>query len=179
MLAALKKRDKNIAEYILYLYHVEDLIRAFNLDIDMIREKLTPTYRSDDVTADKISDWYNNLILMMEKEGKKEKGHVRFLLNLITDLNELHLKLIETGFDKKYSSIFNTVSGFLAELKRKNPEADSDVRIALDGIYGYLMLKVRKKSINSSTKEAIKSLSHWLSYLSFYYRDFENGKLKI
>ena len=176
---ALKKRKENIAEYILYLYQVEDLIRAFDLDIAMIKEKLMPGYRSDDITSDKILDWYKNLIVMMEKEGKKEKGHVQFLSNLIADLNEFHLKLRETETDKKYMSVFSAVSGLLDELREKNPDAESDVQIALDGVYGYLILKIRKRQISSSTEEAIKRLSYWLGYLSSLYRDFENGKLEF
>ncbi len=179
MIEASKKRKENIAEYILYLYQVEDLIRAFNMDMELIKEKLIPAYRVDEVTAVKISDWYENMILMMEKEGKKEKGHLQFLSNLIADLNEFHIKLTETEIDKRYNSVFKAISGYLTELQKKNPEAGSDIGIALDGVYGYLILKIRKKDISTTTEEAIKRISHWLGYLSNLYRDFENGKLEF
>jgi len=179
MIEASKKRKENIAEYILYLYQVEDLIRAFDMDIELIRERLIPAYSADEVTAGKISDWYKNMIVMMEKEGKKEKGHLQFLSNLIADLNEFHIKLRETDIDKNYNSVFNAISGLLTELQQKNPDADSDVQIALDGVYGYLILKIRKREISNSTEEAIKRLSQWLGYLSVLYSDFEKGKLEF
>ena len=34
MLIAQSKRKENIAEYLLYMWQVEDIIRAFGLDID-------------------------------------------------------------------------------------------------------------------------------------------------
>ena len=104
MLVALIKRKENIVEYILYLYQIEDLIRAFSMDIDLINEKLIPEYKSDRETSLKISEWYSNLIVMMGKEGKKEKGHLQFLLNLISDLNEFHIKLRVTEADEIYNS---------------------------------------------------------------------------
>jgi hypothetical protein len=179
MLQALKKRKENIAEYILYLYQVEDLIRAFDLDIELINEKLIPVYRTDKVTSDKISDWYKNLILMMEKEGKNEKGHLQFLSNLIADLNEFHIKLMETEVVKNYNSVFNEVSGLLAELHQKNQNAESVVQVGLDGVYGYLILKIHKRKISSATEDAIKRMSYWLGFLSNLYKDFENGKLEF
>jgi len=51
------------------------------------------------------------------------------------------------------------------------------VEVAIDGIYGYLLLKIQKKPITNETAEAIKRLSHWLSHLSRLFRDYEKGDL--
>ncbi|WP_347164130.1 DUF4924 family protein, partial [Parabacteroides merdae] len=37
MIIARRKRKENIAEYLLYMWQVEDLIRANNFDMDSIR----------------------------------------------------------------------------------------------------------------------------------------------
>ena len=37
MITASQKRKENIAEYLLYMWQIEDLIRANGLDIDKIR----------------------------------------------------------------------------------------------------------------------------------------------
>ncbi len=179
MLVALKKRKENIVEYILYLYQIEDLIRAFSMDIDLINEKLIPEYKSDRETSLKISEWYSNLIVMMGKEGKKEKGHLQFLLNLISDLNEFHLKLRVTEADEIYNSTYREVMNLIFELKEKNPLAGNDIEIALDGVYGYLILKIQKKNISTPTEEAVRRLSHWLGYLAQLYRDFEAGNFEF
>lgn len=177
MLIAQKKRKENLAEYILYLYQVEDLIRAFQLDMDLINQKLVSGYQADEKTTAEISRWYENLVMMMQKEGKQKKGHLQFIDNLLGELNEFHLRLLETRADKMYVSIFQAVAGLLTELKQKNPDAVSDVQLAIDGIYGYLMLKIQKREISAETEEAVKRLSQWLAHLSKQFKDYEQGDL--
>lgn len=179
MLVARQKRKENIAEYILYLYEVEDLIRAFRLDMDLINENLVSRYQVEQKTKKDISDWYENLVAMMEKEGKQEKGHLQFLLNLVNDLHEFHLRLMHTEIEPMYVSVYKAVAGLINELKQKNPEAANEVQVAIDGIYGYLMLKIQKKEITPETRDAVKRMSNWLSHLSKLFRDFESGDLEI
>jgi hypothetical protein len=179
MLIAQQKRKENIAEYILYLYQVEDLIRAFQLDMVLINEKLVSSYAADEKTTAEISSWYENLVLMMEREGRQEQGHLQFLENLVSELNEFHLRLMNDEVDAKYISVYAAVAGMIAELKKKNPDASGDVQVAIDGIYGYLMLKIQNKTISPETIEAVKKLSHWLSSLSILFRDYESGDLQM
>lgn len=179
MLVAQKKRKENIAEYILYLYQVEDLIRAFHLDMDLINDKLVAKYRAGEKTSGEISEWYENLVMMMEKEGIREKGHLQFITNLLGELNEFHLRLLDTKTDNIYISIYQTVAGLVNELKQKNTQSTTDVQVAIDGIYGYLILKIQQKEISDETEEAVKRLSHWLAHLSKLFRDYEKGDLEF
>lgn len=179
MLIAQKKRKENIAEYILYLYQVEDLIRAFQSDLDLINERLVTAYKANEKTSGEISDWYANLVIMMEKERITDKGHLQFLLNLIAEINQLHLKLLSSESEKAYNQSFNTISGILSELKQKNKTAENDIQVGLDAIYGYLLLKMKKAEISEETEQAIKLLSHWLGQLSGKFREFESGTLEI
>ena len=98
MLEAKQKRKENIAGYILYLFQIEDLIRAFKFNMEIIQKQLVSRYNADEKTSGEILEWYKNLALMMEKEGVREKGHLQFLTNHIGDLNEFHLKLLEKYF---------------------------------------------------------------------------------
>jgi hypothetical protein len=179
MLVAKQKRKENIAEYILYLYQIEDLIRAFKFDMALIEEKLVANYKADENTSKVISDWYQNLVVMMEKERIQEKGHLQFLTNLISDVNEFHLKLMETGEDKIYVQTYKTVAGLVEELKQKNPSAKNDVDLGITAIYGFLLLKMQQKNISIDTTEAIKRISTWLSVLSKLYKDFETGDFEF
>lgn len=179
MLVAQKKRIENIAEYILYLYQVEDLIRAFHLDMDSINENLVTRYQVEKEAKQDISDWYKNLVKMMEKEGKQKTGHLQFLKNLVNDLHEFHLRLMHTEAEPMYVSVFEAVAGLVNELKQKNPDAENDVQVAIDGVYGYLLLKIQKKEITDETQEAVQRISNWLSHLSKLFKDFESGDLEI
>ena len=37
---AKKLKQKNIAEYLIYMWQIEDMIRAYSLDIDLIEKEL-------------------------------------------------------------------------------------------------------------------------------------------
>lgn len=179
MLTAKQKRKENIAEYILYLFQVEDIIRAFKLDLVSIENHLISQYQADEKTKTEISDWYRNLVAMMEKEGIQENGHFQFLINLINDLNEFHLKLVKDNLEKEYGNEFKSVSGLISELNMKGNVVKNDLQTSLDAIYGYLMLKIQKKEITPETTEAIKMLTQWLSYLSKLFKDYESGDLEL
>jgi len=179
MITAQQKRKENIVEYILYLFQIENLIRAFQFNISIIEKQLVSQYRVDEKTNQEISDWYKNLVLMMEKEGIREKGHFQFLTNLINDLNEFHLKLMEVGIDKEYVLEFQSISGLITELNMKSKAKKSDLQISLDGIYGFLLLKLQQKEITAETTDAVKRLSKWLSLLSKLFKDFELGDLEL
>src|SRR5680860_496245 len=113
MHVARQKRKENIAEYILYMYQVEDLIRAFQLDMELIEKKLISGYNVEEETSGEIIEWYKNLVVMMEKEGIREKDHLQFLINQIQELNEFHLKLMETAIDQMYVRTFQAVAGLV------------------------------------------------------------------
>lgn len=179
MLVAQQKRKENIAEYILYLYQVEELIRAFKFDLPLIDERLVAAYKVDEKTADEIRNWYSNLVIMMDKEGIREKGHLQFLSNLIVDVNDFHLRLLQDGNEKVYIQNFQLIAGLLAELKLKNKTAENDVQLALDSIYGFLLLKMKNADVSNETAEAIQRLSKWLSSLSKLYKDFEKGEFSF
>ncbi len=179
MLVAKQKRKENLAEYILYLYQIEDLIRAFHFDMELIDKNLVSQYLTSEATTKEISGWYKNLVVMMQKEGLQTHGHMQFLTNLMNHLHELHLRLLQTQQEPLYISAFQPVAVILNELKHKNTGAGNDVQIALDGIYGYLLLKLQKKEITPETEQSIKQLSQWLARLSGHFSDFENGKLEI
>ena len=69
MIIAAQKRKENIAEYLLYMWQVEDLIRANGLDIDRIKANVIDRF---DLTPDarkEMVDWYEGLIDMMRREG--------------------------------------------------------------------------------------------------------------
>jgi len=177
MLAAQQKRKENIVEYILYLFQIEDFIRAFQLNMPEIEKNLIAQYQADETTRKEIVSWYENPVLIMEKEGIQGKGHFQFLKNQINALNELHLKLMKTATDEEYVSLFKSVSGLITELQLKGNSTNNDLLIGLDAVYGYLLLKIQKKEISAATTEAVKRLTDWLNMLSKLFIDYEAGDI--
>ena len=62
MKIAQQLKAKNIAEYLIYMWQVEDLIRANGCDIDKIRENIISRYPEEERPA--LEEWYGNLIDM-------------------------------------------------------------------------------------------------------------------
>ena len=57
MIVAKQKRKENIAEYLLYMWQVEDLIRANQFDIDSIRRTVIAQYDQPDDVKEEIAGW--------------------------------------------------------------------------------------------------------------------------
>ena len=96
MIIAKQKRKENIAEYLLYMWQVEDLIRANHFDIDSIRRTVISQYDQPDEVKEEIARWYEELIEMMRSEGVMEKGHIQLNKNVIITLTDLHPRLLKS-----------------------------------------------------------------------------------
>jgi hypothetical protein len=102
MLIAKEKRKENIAEYILYMWQVEDTIRACNFDIELIDNRIISQFSESTRIKNDIKEWYVDIILMMHEEGLKDSGHLKMLHTLVDEVNDLHLKLIHERKDPQY-----------------------------------------------------------------------------
>ena len=71
-------KQQNIAEYLLYMWQVEDLIRANGFDIERIKKNIVEPYPSLSEEQKKaLIQCYADLINMMHDEGVMEKGHIQ------------------------------------------------------------------------------------------------------
>ena len=61
MFIASQKRKENIAEYLLYMWQVEDLIRANNLDIDKITINIVDKFNLTVEQRKLLIEWYESL----------------------------------------------------------------------------------------------------------------------
>jgi uncharacterized protein YpbB len=76
MLIARDKKNKNISEYVLYMWQIEDLIRAFKFDIESLEKSIYGSFSNDPMLRKEIVEWYSNLVQMMEMEQIKKTGHL-------------------------------------------------------------------------------------------------------
>ena len=75
MFVASQKRKENIAEYLLYMWQIEDLIRANGLDIDKITQNIVDRFNLPGDQRKQMIEWYESLIDMMRREDVVAKGH--------------------------------------------------------------------------------------------------------
>ncbi len=176
MIIAQEKRKTNIAEFILYMWQVEDLIRSSKFNFPHIDKIVISKFSLPDETLNEIRTWYTNLITLMIDENIQERGHMSFLTNLIRELNDLHLRLLHSADEKKYQQIYQKTSENIKSLKQKSPETySSEIEVCLTGLYGYLMLRLQQSDISAETKAAMTSFSNLLAALSTRFREIEEG----
>ncbi|MCT4615147.1 MAG: DUF4924 family protein [Marinifilaceae bacterium] len=180
MIIAQEKKNTNLAEYILYMWQVEDIIRACSLDIEKIKQAIINQYKLEGEKYDEVVYWYENLIEMMNIENIKEKGHLQIIKNNVNELYDYHLHLINEEKDVIYTSAFQEVADLIAEFRMKmsSPVESNDVDVCLTALYGFLILRLKKKEISSETEQAMKSFSKLLSMLTAKYKEFNTKDQK-
>ena len=180
MIIARQKRKENIAEYLLYMWQVEDLIRANQFDRDSIRRTVIAQYDQPDEVKEEIAKWYEELIDMMRSEGVMEKGHIQLNKNVIIALTDLHLRLLKSPKEMVYGAAYYKTLPYIVQLRAKSGGEDlPELETCFNAIYGYLLLRMQGKTVSSETQEAIKQISSFLALLAEKYREDMNGDLKL
>ena len=171
-------KEKNIAEYLIYMWQVEDLIRANKCDIDFIRNNIISRYPAEEHAA--LEEWYGNLADMMRAEGVVEKGHLQINRNVIRNLTDLHAELLASTKYPFYNAAYFKALPFIVELRQKSgPKEESELETCFEAFYGVLLLRLQKKEISQGTAKAVESISSFLSLLANYYDKDKKGELKL
>jgi hypothetical protein len=180
MLIAKELRKTNLAEYILYMWQVEDLLRAYSFDAEKIEKQLVSRFNADDETRKEIASWYNNLARMMEIEQLQKQGHIQAMVNLVNDLNEFHLKMLEVGKDQEYVELYQANQDAIAEIFEKSGmEYRNEVEVCLNALYGLLLLKLKHAEPTETTRMAIEGFGRMIGHLSTRYIQFENDDFEF
>lgn len=178
MYTASQKKKENIAEYLLYMWQIEDLIRAHSLDMDKIKQNIIDPYPVSDEQKKEIADWYESLIDMMRRENVKEKGHLQLNKNVIIQLDDLHDALMGDPKFAKYHALFYSTLPFIVELRAKQGDNKlGEIETCFTAMYGVLMLRLRKKEISQDTLTAVTHIAEFLKMLAYYYRLDQEDKL--
>ena len=180
MIIAKRKRKENIAEYLLYMWQVEDLIRANRFDMDSIRKTVIAHYAQPASVKEEIAQWYQELIDMMRSEGVMEKGHIQLNKNVIIALTDLHLRLLRSTKEMVYGASYYKTLPYIVQLRAKSGGEDlPEIETCFNALYGYLILKMQHKEVSPETMEAIKQITAFLALLSEKYRADMNNELDL
>ncbi len=173
-------KENNIAEYLLYMWQVEDMIRANGMDMERIKATLIAPTRLDAEREKEMVEWYENLIEMMRLEGVSEKGHLQINKNIITLLTDLHLQLLKSTKYPFYSAAYYKALPFIVELRTQGDNRKlSELENCFEALYGLLLLKLQKRDISEGTLQATKTISQLLGILSDYYKKDKVGELEL
>ena len=173
-------KQKNIAEYLLYMWQIEDLIRANGFDMERIRKTVIDPYSLSDEQKTEMARWYEDLIQMMHDEGVMEKGHLQINRNIIIWLTDLHLRLLRSPKFPYYSAAYYKALPFIVELRAKGADREEpELETCFEAMYGILLLKLQKKEVSEATRKAIKTIGDLLAMLAGYYIKEKEGELDL
>lgn len=176
MRIAEQKLNENISEYILYMYQIEDIIRAFNFDIERIMSQFVLPQLPDKSFEGKYRNWYLGLIADMQSERITESGHRMELQEHLTELSYLHNTLLSVVNDEKYKQLVEQATPFIDEFKEHSNLKDKNMlEVCYHGLYMKLLLKLQKKDISQETEEAFDAMRIVVAYLARAYHRMKNG----
>ncbi|MFA6831409.1 MAG: DUF4924 family protein [Bacteroidaceae bacterium] len=175
-------KKKNQAEYLLYLWQIEDQIRACDLDISLIEQRVLAGYQLSEEQLIPLRQWYEERIEMMRVEGVVTKGHLALHNNVLINLVDLHMELISSSKFPFYSGAYYKALPFIVELRAKSQaqiRKISEVETCFEFLYGIMLLRLQKKELSKETTDALQPISNLISLLANY-RDKEiKGELKL
>jgi hypothetical protein len=180
MYIALKYKQTNIIEYVLYMWHIEELIRSFNFEIEEIKGRLIDGFNLEDGPRQELIRWYEGLISQMTEEGIRDSGHLQELHEIMAEIQYLHHSLMTIYQDKAYQDQVAKAIPSIDILKEKSDgRPRTEIEIAMNGLFGVLVLKLKKKQISESTQEAIAAISTMMASLAKYYKRMKEGTLSF
>lgn len=176
MLIARQKIDENIAEYMLYMYQVEDVIRAYQFDLDRIVNEFVKPQLPDVSFLEQYRQWYDGLIREMQSEKITETGHLFQLREILVELSYLHNSLLNVVNDEKYKTLYETATPHIEEFREHSNLKDRNhIEICFQALYMKLLLRLQKKEISQETEDSFDSMRVLLAYLSRAYHSMKNS----
>ena len=151
----MKAKKDNIAEYILYLWQMEDYLRAFPEQAEATQE-------------------LSELRQMMHREGITESGHLQLAQNALAEMVELHNALLNEEAGYRAAILRLQPSLNLLKAKTDRPTM-SDIEACLLLLYQITLLRLQKKEISAETTAVQKQATQLLQLLSKIYHDHQTA----
>lgn len=171
MIIAKKLKEQNVAEWLLYMWQLEDLLRAVGLDVDKLEDSYLSRFQLEGEEKKELKQWYVDLAEMMRSEGVAEKGHLQICKNMLIWLDELHRRLLKSPKFLYYSAAYYKALPFIVELRQKSDSQDkSELENCFDALYGLMLLRMQGKTVSEETSKAMESISTFIGMLADYYK---------
>ena len=152
MFISQQRRKENVAEYLLYMWQIEDIIRANNFSIEEIEKNLI-----------------SNVI---------SQGHLQINNNVLIKLTDLHNQLIKSDKFPTYVAEYYRTLPIIVELRAKSGQHKSgEIETCFNALYGLMMLRLNKKEVSPETLIAFNQISKFVATLAAYFKKDEEKPL--
>lgn len=185
MIIAQRLRTENRAEYLLYMWQVEDILRLYGADIDRLEAEYLSRFKLGGEEAAALRKWYAELCQMMHSEGKMQGGHLQINETTLDALTDLHRRLLAAPQYHAYRAHYEQVLPYIVELRAKGGNANAaedgnaELRPLLELLYGVMLLRMQRKEISDETARAARETADFLAILSQLWVKDRNAELEI
>ena len=166
---ALAKRRENIAEYILYLWQIEDLLRALQFSPEAIYSQLIAPRGIEEGQRHNYLLWYMDIANLLRDEGKEEKAPLQHTLQLIGDQNDLHLQLMKLPIGEHYRQTFARLEPELPRLRAVLGREMSDIELCFRALYAAMLYRIKGEGGKSAVSDTIEYVSPVIAELADMY----------
>ena len=175
------KRKENIAEYIFYLWQIEDLLRALQFSPEAIYSQLVAPRDVEEEQKHIFLLWYMDIVNLLRKEGKDESGHLEHTLHLIADMHNLHLQLMHHPIGEHYRKTFARLAPQLPSLRAMvQKEEISDTELAFRALYATMLYRIKgDKKREEAIRDTMELVSPVVAELADMYRKVERGEVDL
>lgn len=173
---ALQKKQENIAEYIIYMYQMEDLIRAYQFNLDDIQQYVIAHYPISPKEKAEVLEWFTELAEKMKLEKIQHKGHLPAVQEKVDILARLHWDLLKS--DRTYCELYNTAKPYVIELviEAGDENPGHEIQLCFNGIYGLLLSRLHGRKVAEDMIQATDSFGAVLRYLTeIYHQQLVSG----
>ncbi len=165
------KKKENIAEYIIHMYQTEDLIIAYDFNLDDIFTYVIRHMSKDEQVLKQLLLWYAGIIEAMQAEGvKNSQQRLRATQRYVAELSRLHEALL--AGDTKYATLYDKAGKDIQHhIHLSGNTVTNPVQVCLNGLYGMLLLKLNGKKITAGQQAVLEKFGAVLAYLSEVYKN--------
>ncbi len=172
MFIAQKLRPQNLPAYIIYMYQVEDIIRAYGLDLEKICAEYLPRFQHTEEQTAQLREWYENLIRMMREEEKVAHGHLQVVCNTLILMEERHRELMSDPKQTFYNAAYYKALPHIVQLRTYGENKDKgEMETCMDALYGATLLRMQGKELSQETAQALQPISTLLETLNKLYKE--------
>ena len=84
----------------------------------------------------------------------------------------MHHQILEKGIDLSYKKVYEKAKPNLEALRMRSGHArENDIQVALNGLYGLLILKLKRTPVTEETREAFVSIRELVAELNSRYME--------
>ena len=172
MFLAKKIKEESEVGYILYMWQLEDIVRAYGCNAEKMVSDYLPKFHYEGEMQKQEAQWWTDIVEMMRSEGIFEKGHLQMVKGTLSLLSDKHMELLADAKETLYNALYYKALPFIVELRSKaNNREKPELEVCMEALYGVTLLKMQGREVGKQTQEAHDAIANMLTYLNKKYKE--------